>query len=159
MNYISYIKRKGFKKCEPFSVTGDLDFTINKFYKTIKCTPSYIEDGELVFDGLSVDISVVKGYKLYKLDTKTMEYKVESMVKWNHLKYINTFNEDDSVYVTIHKPKDIYGIMLTNTKFSFVHHKVFPLINLEKDLFDDNLKSTIGNYRFREFTINSLLSK
>lgn len=155
MNNISYIKKHGFRKCDPFSISSDYHHVNSGFGEVFETKNCYIEDGELIIeDDNLIEVVMLKGYKTIKRNHQdSNSFQLVPSRGWNHFKYKSCFNDD--LYITINK--SVCGMMLTDKTFSFIKHKLFNIGNIEEGLFESDLQKLIGNVRFREYTINSIL--
>lgn len=159
MNYISYFKKQGFRKCPQFFITecgyGNYDVLKENGseYKTNLVHIYEDRDGDYKMTDRGVDIFVNHKKGLRKVNISIGNLSgVRENDNWNQLVY-----KDDENYIYVYILRGYYNIILTDEKFSYIiSEKHKPLTELESGVFNNRLEKMMGKYQYRNYLINKL---
>lgn len=162
MNYISYFKKQGFKKCSPFFITeggyGDnIELSKNGKKYTTNLINIYNDrngDYKMVDRDIDIFINCKKDLQLNKINNIGNVSGIRGKDKWNQLMYKN---DEDVIYIYI--VKSHYNIILTDENFSYIiHDKGRKLTELESGIFNSRLERMMGEYQYRNYLINKIIN-
>ena len=160
MNYFSYLKKKGFKKCSAFYITRKEGYRMSEDEINESHCPKMMtvdDDGDLV-DEFSYGGSHLMLLKHSESDLKLIsdkrgigDFAGSLDNRWNQL---IQKNGDDIYYIYLFK--STFTLLVTDKDFSYMIKGVYSTSVLLNGNFDDILISLIGKVKYRDYVINKI---